>query len=102
VVNRIGIGNLPSGKQTMFYRGKGCKKCFNSGYSGRVGIAEVLMLSQKIKELIMARTEEHKIKNTAREEGMLTLREDGFKKAIEGQTTLEEVLKVTAPDEKLK
>ncbi len=101
VINRIGIGNLPSGKQTVFFRGKGCKKCFNSGYAGRVGIAEILVLSLKIKELIMARVEEHKIKKVSREEGMITLREDGFKKALEGLTTLEEVLKVTTPDEKL-
>ncbi len=102
VINKIGIGNLPSGKQTVFYRGKGCKKCFNSGYAGRVGIAEILYLTPKIKELIMSRAEEHKIKNAGRGEGMLTLREEGFKKALEGLTSLEEVLKVTAPDEKLK
>lgn len=102
VINRIGLSNLPSGKQTVFFRGKGCKRCFNSGYAGRVGIAEILVLSSRIKELIMARAEEYKIKNAAREEGLITLREDGFSKAIEGLTTLEEVLKVTTPDEKLK
>ncbi|MDP2940182.1 MAG: ATPase, T2SS/T4P/T4SS family [Candidatus Omnitrophota bacterium] len=101
VINRIGISNLPSGKQTVFFRGKGCKRCFNSGYSGRIGIVEVLVLSPKIKELIMLRAEEHKIKNISQQEGMITLREDGVKKAIDGLTTLEEVLKVTAPDKKL-
>jgi type IV pilus assembly protein PilB len=102
VINRIGLANLPSGKQTVFYRGKGCKRCFNSGYAGRVGIAEILPLSPKIKELIMVRAEEHKIKTVARLEGMMTLREDGFKKALAGLTTLEEALKTTAPDEKIK
>ncbi len=101
VINRIGISNLPAGKQTTFFRGQGCKKCFNSGYSGRVGIAEIMVLSLKAKELIMARSEEHKLKKLARQEGMVTLREDGFKKALAGLTTLEEVLKVTAPDEKI-
>lgn len=102
IISRIGIGNMPSGRQTSFYKGKGCKKCFNSGYSGRVGIAEVLILSPKVKELIMARAEEYKLKNIARQEGMVTLREDGFGKAIAGLTTIEEVLKVTSPDEKIK
>lgn len=102
VINRIGIANLPSGRETHFYRGKGCKKCFNSGYSGRVGIAEILVLSSKIKELIMARAEEYKIKALARQEGMMTLREEGFSKALSGLTTIEEVLKVTSPDEKIK
>jgi len=86
-------------KQVKFFRGKGCKRCFNLGYMGRVCLAEVLVLTPKIKDLILARTQEHKLKNAARLEGMQTLREDGISKVISGITTLEEVLRVTAADE---
>ncbi|MDD5238348.1 MAG: ATPase, T2SS/T4P/T4SS family [Candidatus Omnitrophica bacterium] len=82
-----------------FFRGKGCPKCYNSGYSGRTGIAEALLLSSSIRELILSRAQEHIIKKQARSEGMKTLREDGIETALKGLTTLEEVLRVTAPDE---
>ena len=82
-----------------FYRGKGCANCFNTGYSGRVGIAEVLLLSGPVRELILARAQEHLLKQQARKEGMKTLREDGIESALKGLTTLEEVLRVTVPDD---
>ncbi|MDD4900261.1 MAG: type II secretion system protein GspE, partial [Candidatus Omnitrophica bacterium] len=85
--------------QTQFFKGKGCPQCFNSGYSGRVGIAEMLVLTPKIRELILSRAQEHLIKVQARQEGMHTLREDGVAAALKGLTTLEEVVRVTAPDE---
>lgn len=83
----------------QFFRGKGCPRCFNMGYSGRVGIAEVLLLTAKIRELVLSRAQEYAIKQEAQREGMKTLREDGLKAALKGVTTLEEVLRVTAPDE---
>jgi len=86
-------------KKPEFFRGKGCPKCYNSGYSGRTGIAEALLLSSSIRELILSRAQEHVIKKQARSEGMKTLREDGIETALKGLTTLEEVLRVTAPDE---
>lgn len=86
-------------KKPEFFRGKGCSHCFNMGYSGRTGIAEILMLTPKVRELIMAKEQEHVIKQQARAEGMKTLREDGIEAALKGQTSLEEVLRVTAPDE---
>ena len=98
VALRAGIHNLPQGKETVFYRGKGCKFCFNSGYSGRIGISEVLVLTPMIKELILARAEESKVKAAACSEGMETLREEGLARAIEGLTSIEEVVRVTAPD----
>ena len=82
-----------------FFRGKGCPHCFNMGYSGRTGIAEVLLLSANIRELILSRAQEHLIKQQARKEGMKTLREDGIGQVLKGLTTIEEVLRVTAPDE---
>lgn len=86
-------------KKPEFFRGKGCQHCFNTGYSGRTGISEVLLLTSKVRELVLARAQEHIIKKQARLEGMKTLREDGVEMALKGLTTLEEVLRVTAPDE---
>jgi len=82
-----------------FYRGKGCNHCFNSGYSGRTGIAEILLLSPKVRELILERAQEHMLKAQARKEGMVTLREDGLQSVLKGLTSLEEILRVTASDE---
>ncbi len=84
----------------VVYKGKGCKKCFNIGYSGRIAIAEVLILTMAVKELILQKAQEHEIKAMARKEGMQTLRENGLAKVLEGATTLEEILRVTAEDEK--
>jgi type II secretory ATPase GspE/PulE/Tfp pilus assembly ATPase PilB-like protein len=86
-------------KKYEFFRGKGCPQCFNTGYSGRTGIAEVLLLSVKIRELILSRAQEHIIKQQARKVGMKTLREEGMEAALKGITTVAEVLRVTAPDE---
>ena len=71
----------------------------NMGYSGRTGIAEVLLLSSSVRELILSQAQEHIIKEQARKEGMRTLREDGLAQVFKGFTTIEEVLRVTAPDE---
>jgi len=92
---------LDKGKniKLQFYKGKGCQRCFNSGYSGRTVIAEVLQISPKIRELILSGSQEQFIKKQARLEGMKTLREDGLDSALREQTTIEEVLRVTAPDE---
>jgi len=86
-------------KGVEFYRGKGCKGCLNTGYKGRVVISEMLDFTPKVRELILNRAGEFKIKEVGRKEGMITMREDGLKKAASGLTTLEEVLRVTAPDE---
>jgi type IV pilus assembly protein PilB len=78
-----------------FYKGKGCKTCNGSGYSGRIGIFEVLEIVDNIKELIMARADNEQIKKRAMENGMTTMFEDGFNKAVAGKTTLEEIFRVT-------
>jgi type IV pilus assembly protein PilB len=78
------------------YEPGGCGRCNNSGYQGRVGIYSVMTMSERIKELTIARAAETEISAIAHEEGMLTLREDGVAKIRAGQTSLEEVLRVTA------
>ncbi len=77
-----------------FFAGEGCKTCNQSGYLGRIGIYEVLQISDRVREKIASRGTAQEIKKTAVEEGMTTLIEDGAKKAAEGITTIEEVLRV--------
>ncbi|MCS7200536.1 MAG: GspE/PulE family protein [Patescibacteria group bacterium] len=80
-------------KRTV-YIGKGCPTCNNSGYWGRIGIFEVLLVSPNVKKLIMLQRSSDEIKRTAQEEGMATMIEDGFQKVLAGLTTIEEVLRV--------
>lgn len=77
------------------YEPVGCPRCNQSGYGGRVGIYSVMSLSKTLKEMTIARAAEPEIASVAREEGMLTLREDGVSKVRAGHTSLEEVLRVT-------
>ncbi len=84
------------GTEIEGYEPVGCPRCGQSGYQGRVGIYSVMNLSTQIKEMTIARAAETEIAATARDEGMLTLREDGVTKIRAGQTSLEEVLRVTA------
>jgi len=84
------------GAEVEAYEPVGCPRCNNSGYRGRVGIYSVMSLSDKLKEMTIARAAEPEIAAVAREEGMLTLREDGVTKVRAGNTSLEEVLRVTA------
>lgn len=85
--------------KTDFFRPRGCPHCFNTGYSGRLAIGEILVLSPSIRELILNRSQEQLIKKEARREGMKTLREEGMAVVEQGLTALEEVLRVSAPDE---
>lgn len=77
-----------------FSRGKGCNKCRN-GYKGRLGIFEVLQISDKIKKLINSSAPEEEIEEAAKAEGMTTMLEDGIIKIVQGITTIEEVMRVT-------
>jgi type IV pilus assembly protein PilB len=81
-------------KDMLFYRGKGCKKCSQSGYKGRIGIYEVLEVSDDIGELINNKATAHELEKQARKNGMLKILEDGIIKAKAGTTSLEEVLRV--------
>lgn len=91
---------LPQGKPIVLYKGKGtvggapCGTCGGLGYLGRLGIFEVFPVSDAISKLILARVAMTEIEKTAVSEGMITMKQDGFLKAVEGATTLEEVLRV--------
>lgn len=100
---KLNIANVLHNKtDRKFVRGRGCDLCLETGYGGRVGITEILVLTPKMKEAILMGKGEIELKRLAREEGMITMREDGLSKADEGLTTLEEVVRVTAPDETIK
>lgn len=96
------IKKLPSleasemrGKELHFQKGKGCSVCGDGGYKGRIGIFEILPVTNTIKNLINRKSSSVEIGETAIKEGMITLKQDGVLKALDGLTTLEEVWRVT-------
>ena len=89
------ITKKQSRESLLFYRGRGCKKCGKSGYKGRIGIYETLEVTPAVSELILKGAPAKEIQKTAKDQGMLTILEDGFMKAKNGITTIEEVLRVT-------
>ncbi|MCA9364589.1 MAG: Flp pilus assembly complex ATPase component TadA [Candidatus Moranbacteria bacterium] len=82
-------------KDIVFHRPKGCKQCNNEGYKGRNGIYEVLEIDEDIEKMIVQSASTETIERKAKEKGMATMVEDGFYKAIQGITSIEEVLRVT-------
>jgi type IV pilus assembly protein PilB len=86
----------PNGEDVVYlYRGKGCQRCGDSGYKGRVGIFEVLPVTEKIGRMMMENVPSAEVEKVAMEDGMVTIMQDGYLKALEGITTIEEVLRVS-------
>ncbi len=81
-----------------FYRGKGCRYCHQTGYSGRTGLCEVMVFTEAIKQMVLDRESPLVIKKKAMDEGMLTLRRAGWEKVLSGVTTIEELNRVTFED----
>jgi len=86
---------LKKSEGIKFYRGKGCLTCRETGYLGRTGIFELLIMNEEIAELVVAKATSRDIRKVAIKNGMETLQEDGIRKVLSGITTLEEVLRVT-------
>jgi type IV pilus assembly protein PilB len=84
----------PVGKEIKLYKGKGCDQCGGSGYLGRIGIFETLPISEKIASLILQRADSGTIEKEAISEGMITMKQDGYLKVLQGITSVEEVLRV--------
>jgi type IV pilus assembly protein PilB len=78
-----------------FFRAVGCERCSQEGYKGRVGIYEVMEISDEIAKMVSARADSNDIEKKAREEGMMKMLEDGVVKALQGITSIEEILRVT-------
>lgn len=88
------LGDFYKGNEVVLFRGKGCEKCGSTGYLGRIGIFEVLPVSDKIAKLIMERASATTIEHQAVAEGMMLMKQDGYLKALEGISTIEEVIRV--------
>jgi type IV pilus assembly protein PilB len=88
------LSELHDTSKIKLYRGKGCDDCGDSGYQGRIAIFEVLPINEKNGRLILERAPAGKIEEQAVEDGMVKLIQDGYLKALEGLTTIEEVLRV--------
>jgi len=98
LIERLGIGDLV-GKNPTFYRGRGCNRCNNIGYYGRVGIYEVLEIKPEIRDLILQFNSPGLIKNKAIEMGMTTLFQSGIRKVLQGLTTIEEVMRICTDED---
>jgi len=89
------LGNLyPQNQPVKLFKSKGCSECNSTGYYGRVGIFEVMPVSEKIGRLILEHSVAGAIEKQAVEEGMITMKQDGYLKVLAGLTTIEEVLRV--------
>jgi type II secretory ATPase GspE/PulE/Tfp pilus assembly ATPase PilB-like protein len=95
-LRELGIGGNATNKE--FFVGAGCSKCFNTGYKGRAGIYELMLLDEELREMVNQRVTAGTIKQKALEKGLQTLRMDGARKVMAGVTTIAEVLRVTQAD----
>jgi general secretion pathway protein E len=95
LVERTGLAPLAGGREVTLHEPVGCPACNGTGYHGRIAILEVLTMSDAIRRLVLGRAEAREIQRAAVEEGMRTMYQDGLLKALDGTTTLEEVLRVT-------
>lgn len=96
-LNMMGMDAAAAAEAT-FIRGKGCPKCNNTGYKGRMGLFEFFLVSEEIQQMIYENRTVVELRSKAREGGMRSMREDGFRKVASGMTTLDEVLHVTVGD----
>lgn len=100
-INSIPKASLPaelaglSDKKIKIYRGRGCPICNQTGYKGRVGVTEVLTMTNNLKNIIVEGTFTQKIAEEARAQNMITMKQDGVIKVLKGMTTMEEILRVT-------
>src|SRR5690606_1725826 len=92
------VGIDPEQMGGKVFLGRGCDECFHSGYSGRTAIYEFLPVGESLRTQIITGASASQIKRTAVERGMISLREDGRQKILDGRTTADEVLRVTQLD----
>lgn len=85
---------FPRDRQPKLFKGQGCEACGHSGYHGRIGIFEVMPITNEISHLILQKTDATTIENQAKKEGMITMKQDGYLKVLEGISTIDEILRV--------
>jgi type II secretory ATPase GspE/PulE/Tfp pilus assembly ATPase PilB-like protein len=86
---------FPDALPGSLYRGVGCKDCRGTGFHGRIGVFELARMTDNFRNLVLERASEQRLLDAARHGGMRTLREECLARVVEGQTTLEEVVRVT-------
>jgi general secretion pathway protein E len=82
----------------MLHRAVGCDECMGTGYHGRSGVYEMMMITDEVRNNVLRNADSNTIKKIARNDGMISLRDDGVRKVLAGVTTIEEVLRVTHED----
>ncbi len=92
-VGRLGI-ELDSDTKITFYRGRGCDFCRGTGYKGRLGVYELMVVTDRVRDLVLQKSSAHVLREAAMDSGMKTLKDDAVAKILLGQTTLEECLRV--------
>jgi general secretion pathway protein E len=95
LVTQLGLNRYINGSDPVVYRPGGCELCGGSGFYGRTGLVEALVMTDAVRRLILHRGEAKELQQVAVEEGMRTMYDDGMMKALAGETTIEEVLRVT-------
>ncbi len=95
LVEQLGLRRYADGQVITIYKPGGCERCNGTGYRGRMGLVEILMVSDAVRRLILRRVEAKELQRAAVELGMGTMYDDGMHKALAGITTVEEVLRVT-------
>ncbi len=95
LVEELGLRRFSTAEELILYKATGCAQCAHTGYMGRTVIMEMLCMSEAIRRLVLSHADGTKLQQTAIEAGMETMKNDGLRKALQGITTLEEVLRVT-------
>ncbi len=95
MLNAINFDTEKLPKEVVFYQGKGCSECSNTGYKGRTGIYELMIIDNSLSSLIVSGADREKLEKQALANGMITLKVDGLEKVKKGITTIEEILRVT-------
>jgi general secretion pathway protein E/type IV pilus assembly protein PilB len=98
VVHQPKLDTKERGEPPTLYKGTGCRACRQSGFRGRTGIHELMVMSDPIREMVVTRVNAGVIRHEALKAGMKTLRQDGWRKVLMGMTTVDEVARVTAGD----
>jgi type II secretory ATPase GspE/PulE/Tfp pilus assembly ATPase PilB-like protein len=96
----LALGLDAEAPDVPLFRGQGCADCRGTGYRGRTGIYEMFVVTEDVRSLVLRKAPTGEIRRYATDHGMVTLRADGWRKALAGVTTLEEVLRVTQEEEK--
>jgi general secretion pathway protein E len=94
-VNHLAEVGFSPGPSTVLYEGRGCRECGDTGFVGRMGVYELMLMDDDIRRLTITNADSTQLRKAATQNGMVTLREDGFQKVAEGLSTVSEVLRVT-------